>query len=225
LGLDLPAEVRAAIDGHVQLLLGWTAAINLTAVRDPVAVARLHVLDSLTAVPALRARGVTRFLDLGAGGGYPGLPVALALPAQAAVLVESIGKKARFLEVAVAAVGAGDRVAVAAARAESLARGGEHRERWEAVTARAVASLGELVELAFPLLAVGGRLVAWKRGPLTHELDAARRAAAALGGGDLEVLNPQVTALAGHVLVVVDKAGPSDGRFPRDPAERRRRPW
>ena len=105
-----------------------------------------------------------RFLDLGSGGGYPGLPLALALPAERALLVDSIAKKAAFLEVAVAAAGVAGRVEIAAARAESLAADRRHRERWPAVTVRAVASLAELVELAFPLLAPGGVLVAWKRG-------------------------------------------------------------
>jgi 16S rRNA (guanine527-N7)-methyltransferase len=225
LGLDLPPAVGEAIDTHVRLLLAWTAAVNLTAVREPVAVARLHVLDSLTAVPLLRDRGVTRFADLGSGGGFPGLPLALVLPADRAVLVESIGKKAHFLDVVVEAARVGGRVVVAATRAESLSRTDEYRERWPAVTARAVASLGELVELAFPLLSVGGVLVAWKRGTIGPELAAARSAVRALGGGRVEVVEADVGGLEGHVLVVADKAGPTDSRYPRDPAVRRRRPW
>ncbi len=102
--LVLTAAQRAAIDGHVRLLLAWTAAINLTAIRDPGEVAVAHVLDSLTAVPLLRSAGIDAFVDLGSGGGLPGLPLAIALPARRALLVESTGKKARFLETAVAAV-------------------------------------------------------------------------------------------------------------------------
>ena len=82
LGLgDLPVGARDAILGHLRLLLAWTAAVNLTAIRDPEAAVTGHLLDSLAAVPLLREAGVTRFLDLGSGGGYPGLPLALALPA------------------------------------------------------------------------------------------------------------------------------------------------
>jgi hypothetical protein len=78
LGLgDLPPGARDAILGHLRLLLAWTAAVNLTAIRDPDAAVTGHLLDSLAAVPLLRAAGVTRFLDLGSGGGYPGLPLAL----------------------------------------------------------------------------------------------------------------------------------------------------
>ena len=225
LGLDLPPAVRAAMDGHIRLLLAWTTAINLTAVRDPVAAATSHVLDSLAAVPVLRRSGTDRLLDLGSGGGLPGIPLALALPAATALLVEPVGKKARFLTTAVSAIGADDRIDVAAARVEALARDPRQRGRWPVVTARAVAATADLVELAFPLLTDGGRLVAWKRGDLTEELAAARRAVRGLGGGRVDFLDAAVPGLAGHRLVVVTRRGRVPDAYPRDPAARRRSPW
>jgi len=233
LGLgDLPAGAHKAILGHLRLLLAWTSAVNLTAIRDPETAVTGHLLDSLAAVGLLRGAGVRRFLDLGSGGGYPGLPLALALPAERALLVDSIAKKAAFLEVAVAAAGIADRVEVAAARAESLAADRRHRERWPAVTVRAVASLAELVELAFPLLAPGGILVAWKRAELADASVADERARAlpaiaALGGGTLEVAHAaaNVAGLEDHVLVTVRKDGRTGSGWPRSPAERKRRPW
>jgi 16S rRNA (guanine527-N7)-methyltransferase len=114
---------------------------------------------------------------------------------------------------------------VAGERAEALASEARHRERWPAVTARAVGSLAELVELAFPLLTVGGRLVAWKRGDIAAEVIGARRAAAALGGGTLDEVPVRVSGLEGHLLVVVTKRGRTGAEFPRDPAVRRRQPW
>jgi 16S rRNA (guanine527-N7)-methyltransferase len=225
LGLDLSPTARTAIDDHVRLLLAWTSAINLTAIREPAEVARAHVLDSLTAVATLRGRGITRFLDLGSGAGYPGLPLAVALPADGVLLVEPVGKKARFLEAAVAATGLEARVAVAPARAESLAADPAHRGRWPAITARAVASLADLVELSFPLLAPGGVLVAWKRGDLVAEVAAAQRAIEALGGGSITSVAAGVTGLAGHRLVVVVPRGRVPAGYPRDPAARKRRPW
>lgn len=225
LGWTLPAEARAAIDGHIRLLLAWTAAINLTAVRDPVAAATIHVLDSLSAVAALRARGIERFLDLGSGGGLPGIPLAIALPARDALLVEPIGKKARFLATAIAATGLAGTTRVAATRAETLAADPHHRGQWPAVTARAVSSLADLVELAFPLLAADGILVAWKRGDLTGELIGAERAMTTLGGGRLEIVDPALAALAGHRLVFAIRTGSVPAAYPRDPAVRKRRPW
>jgi 16S rRNA (guanine527-N7)-methyltransferase len=225
LGLALPSATRDAIDGHVRLLLAWTTAINLTAVRDPVAAATSHVLDSLAAVRLLRSFGVDRFLDIGSGGGLPGIPLALALPATHALLVEPIGKKADFLRTAAAGIGARNRLEVTATRAETLARDPRQRGQWPVVTARAVASTADLVELAFPLLVRGGRLVAWKRGDLEAELAGARRAIEALGGGDLELVDPDVPGLADHRLVVATMRGGVPDAYPRDPAARRRRPW
>jgi 16S rRNA (guanine527-N7)-methyltransferase len=142
----LDEDRLAAIADHVRLLLAWNDAINLSGIREPEAIAREHVLDSLSALTLLRRAGVTEFLDIGSGAGYPGLPLAVALPATRAVLVESIAKKARFLSAAVAAVGLADRVAVAATRAETLAANTAYRGRWQAVLARAVADLTELAE-------------------------------------------------------------------------------
>ena len=223
LGLSLTPSQRDAIDGHVRLLLAWTEAINLTAIRDPADVARLHVLDALAAVPVLAAAGTRRLLDLGSGGGYPGLPLAVALDAEA-LLVDSVGKKVRFLETVAAALDLAV-VRAIAARAETLAADPAHREAWPVVTARAVAPLADLVELAFPLLEVGGRLVAWKRGDLGAELAPARRAARSLGGGSLDARPSLLAALPDHRLVVVTKTRPTQNGWPRDSAARRRRPW
>jgi len=173
------------------LLLAWNAAINLTSVRDPAQVAVRHVADSLTALGTLEEAGIEAFLDLGSGGGFPGLPLAAAMPAAEALLVDSVAKKARFLGVAIEAVGLADRVRVGSVRAEALAADSRHRERWPAVTARAVGSLADLVELAFPLLLRGGLLIAWKRGDIKAERAAADRAIDSLGGGSVEVRPPR----------------------------------
>jgi 16S rRNA (guanine527-N7)-methyltransferase len=223
-GLELSEDQRRRLADHARLLMAWTGAVNLTAIRDPEAVARLHVLDSLGGVPLLRRMAADRFLDIGSGGGYPGLVLATATPADAR-LVDSIGKKAAFLEVVVEALGLQDRVLIDRRRVEDIAAEPAQRERWPAVTARAVGSLAELAELAFPLLRPGGALLAWKRDPMAPELDAARRAMRALGGGSLVIHDQGVATLPGHVIVALTKAGPTPVGFPRDPARRKRRPW
>ncbi len=172
-----------------------------------------------------REHGVDRFIDLGSGGGYPGLPIAAALPAARALLLEPIAKKARFLSTVVGATDLDRVVEIAAVRAEALAADARHRGRWPAVTARAVAGLAVLVELAFPLLAPGGILIAWKRGDLDTELAAAERAMAALGGGRLDVRDVRVSGLDRHRLVIATARGRAPAAYPRDPAARGRRPW
>jgi 16S rRNA (guanine527-N7)-methyltransferase len=234
LRLTLGEAQLSALDAYVRLLLAWTEAINLTAIREPGAVARDHILDSLSAVALLRAAGARRLLDLGSGGGLPGLPIAIALPDARVLLVDSVSKKAAFLRTAATALGLASRVDVSAERAEALALRGRERETFDAVTVRAVASLPELIELAFPLLHVGGRLVAWKReprpedlesgrAPLEAELEAGRAVARTLGGEQSLVAVP-VSGLEHHRLVVVIKRRPTSPRFPRPPAERRANP-
>jgi 16S rRNA (guanine527-N7)-methyltransferase len=224
LDLRVDAEARAAIDGHVRLLLAWTTAINLTGIREPAAVALNHVVDSLAVVPVLRAHGITSLLDLGSGGGFPGLTIAAALPADRVLLVDSVAKKVGFLATVIEATGLGRTVAAEAVRAEALAHDDRDREAWPAVTSRAVAALAELVEVGLPLVAPGGILVAWKRLPLDEELAAAGPALEALRAGRLEVVDPAVPGLEAHRLIVVERAGPIDPRYPRDPGERRQRP-
>jgi 16S rRNA (guanine527-N7)-methyltransferase len=228
LGLELDPPQRTAIDAHVRLLLAWTQSINLTAITEPDRVATHLVLDSLGAVPVLRRLGVDRALDLGSGGGFPGLPVALAVPLRQVLLVDATAKKAAFLEAAARAVAPYNttlQLAVAAARAEALAHDPGQRGTWPVVMARGVASLGDLVELAFPLLERDGRLVAWKRGDIDTELEAARRAVSSLGGGTVEIVDMDVPPLAGHRLVIARRTGRVPDRFPRDPRIRKRQPW
>jgi 16S rRNA (guanine527-N7)-methyltransferase len=224
LGIELDPDTRATIDAHVRFLLAWTTAINLTAIREPAEVATLHVLDSLAAVPLLRARGATRLLDIGSGGGFPGLPLAVALGAERALLVDSVGKKVRFLQTVIQATGLERRIAAEAARSEALAHDPRDRGAWPVVTARAITSLAELVELALPLVAPGGILVAWKREPLDAELAAAAGALRELGAGPVVVHQSGVPGLDSHRLVVVPRGGPADSRYPRHPAERKLRP-
>jgi len=237
-GMTIGSDVRAGLEAHARLLLAWSAAINLTAIRSPAGVALEHVADALAALPLLRRLGLPArpaVLDLGSGGGYPGLPVGLALPAGRLALVDSIGKKARFLRVAAAAAasamtargGHAPQIDVLAVRAEALAGSAEHRARWDVVTARAVGDLRELAELSLPLIRPGGWLVAWKRdggdGKLAVELAAAEAALAVLGGVITGVEPVGVPGLEDHRLVSLRRTAPKLGRSPRSDDGPRRR--
>lgn len=221
LGLELPPGVQRALDDQVRLLVAWNEAVNLTAIRDPLAMAREHVVDSLTALPLLHRLGppTPDLLDLGSGAGYPGLPLGLALPARGLALVESVGKKARFLEAAAGAARlalfeAGGSttppaIEVRADRAEALGRDPAFAGGWDIVTARAVGPLSRLVELSFPLLRPGGLLVAWKRdvgdGRLAAELEAAEGPIRSAGGRPPLVESVVAAGLEDHRLVVVHR--------------------
>jgi 16S rRNA (guanine527-N7)-methyltransferase len=228
---------RRSYEAHARLLRDWSAAINLTAIREPAAIAQRHTCDSLSAAKRLAELTVAgpTLLDLGSGGGYPGLPLAAALPLTRVALVDSVGKKARFLRVAAAAVGSilaaalgtAPTIEAIAERAEDLADEPDQRAAWGIVTARAVGSLAEVIELAMPLVREGGAVVAWKReeerGGLRAELRDAGSIIRASGGGRPEVLTIAASFLPGHRLVVVPKQRPTPASYPRPARVRRRR--
>lgn len=221
----LPAGFADAAERYVALLLDANARLNLTRVTEPGAVARAHLLDALSALPVLDGLAPSRAVDLGSGGGVPGLVLALARPDIAWALVDSVGKKCDALRDFTDALGLRS-VAVFADRAESLGRDPRHRERYELVTARACAALPVLAEYGLPLCAVGGLLLAWK-GPLTPEDDEVVRGAAAaalLGGGEPVIHETGVAALGQHRLVLVPKERTTPERYPRRPGEPARRP-
>lgn len=225
---------RRSYEMHARLLREWGAAINLTSIRDQAEVARRHVCDSLSAVPHLmeQARRGGTLLDVGSGAGYPGLPLAAALPLKRVVLLDSVGKKARFMAVASQAVATlleddqtdGPVIESISERAEDLAEEPDHRAAWQIVTARAVGSLAEVVELSMPLTREGGVVVAWKREEERHGLrDELRDAGAiirATGGGRPKVIVVDAASLVGHRLVIVPKERPTPANYPRPIAKR-----
>ena len=174
-GLD--EAQTAALERYVDLLLGWRKA-NVTGLTDPVTVVDALIGDSLAllGVPALRELEGGQWIDLGAGAGIPGIPLAVALPGARVTLLDAVAKKCTFLEEAVRVTGLEDRAAVVCARSERYASGGEPgREAHAVVLARAVSELAVLVELAAPLLAEGGLLLASKTRRTLEEEGAAAR--------------------------------------------------
>ena len=203
---SLSSEETAILTAHLRLLDAWNLAINLTRVSDPLERATRHLLDSLVAAPHIERLFPNggKIADLGSGGGFPGVPLAARLLSHhsnlSMTLIESIGKKARFLEAVTAVSGLAPRLRVAHARAEDLAQGGG--VRFDVITARAVAPLGELIRLAAPLLTPTGSLLAWKRA--SDEWDAELSAASSfIGTSAIEVIPVGAPALYGALLVRV----------------------
>ena len=204
---ELTPGETAAMTAHLRLLDAWNPAINLTRVSDPRERATRHLLDSLVAAPhieRLLPDGRGKIADLGSGGGFPGVPLAARLLPRydglSMTLIESIGKKARFLEAVTAASGLAPRLRVAHARAEDLAQGGG--VRFDLIAARAIAPLSELIRLAVPMLTPTGSLLAWKR--VGEGWDAELGAALSLiGSSAIEVMPVNVAALEGALLIRV----------------------
>ena len=154
LALELDEVQLARLVAHLDLLDEWSARMNLTAIRDRPSQLTKHLLDSLTVQPYLRGE---RIADVGSGAGFPGIPLAIVEPHRRFTLIESTGKKCRFLEHVRAELELKN-VAIVQSRAESY----QPDMRFDTVLARAVGPVADLVKVAGPLVVGGGRLLAMK---------------------------------------------------------------
>lgn len=197
--------------------------VSLSSVTDPARAREIHVADSLSALTLAEVSGAAKALDLGSGAGFPGIPLAVALPATEFTLIDSVGRKVDFIREVIAALDL-ENVTAVHARSEELAAG-EFRESLDLVTARAVAPLDVLAELASPLLAPGGALVAWKGERETGgEADlAAIRSRVAMILDRAVKVRPYSGSRERH-LYVVKKAGTTPAGLPRRPGMARKRP-
>ena len=224
-GLEVTPEQTLVCERYASELIERNTSVNLTAITLPVDIAHKHFLDSWTAFGARRWTGTERVIDVGSGAGFPGLALRIVKPALRVTLVESVGKKVRFLEDVSALLGLSD-VEVRNARAEALGR--ERRERYDVATARAVGTLGQVIEYLVPFLRVGGDALVWK-GRLDQEMPGAVKAAAAIGADIAGVVTTAELGvgdvLPGRSLVIVRKTRATPERYPRPAAEARRRPW
>ena len=214
---DLPAAARSDLDAgllalrldpalaepltrYLALLLRWNAAYNLTAIRDPREMVTKHLLDSLAMAPFVAS--VSTLADLGAGAGLPGIPLAIAMSGLRVTLVESNGKKARFMREAVRTLGLGN-AEVAESRIEALNR----PNAFMAITARALATLPQILNLGGHLLAADGVLLAMKGARPDDEI-----AALPAGWALREMHALTVPGLdAERHLVVIGRAHPAIG--------------
>jgi 16S rRNA (guanine527-N7)-methyltransferase len=227
MGLALTPAQLALFTRYYHELIEWNERVNLTAIVGWEAVQVQHFLDSLSCLPALppasRAAPYA-IVDVGAGAGFPGLPLKIVLPHARLTLVESVGKKAVFLKHVVQALGLAD-VDVVALRAEEAGQHPAHRAHYDLAVARAVATLAVLAEYTLPLLQVGGTVVALKGRDVEEEVAAAQRALHALGGRLVGVHRVVLPGLDGpRHLVVLEKVRRTPPQFPRRPGMPQKHP-
>jgi len=215
-GLILTPDQVEAFELYYQQLVAWNERVNLTAITDYEEVQIRHFLDSLSCLQVLTDLSPeVRCIDIGAGAGFPGLPLKIIRPKLLLTLLESTGKKVRFLEHMVRKLGL-QGVELIKGRAEDLGRRPDRRESYDVALARAVAQLPVLLEYALPLLKLGGVFVAQKGMEIEEELVGARPAMEVLGGRLKEVREVHLSGLeAVRHLVVVEKVAPTPQKYPR----------
>jgi 16S rRNA (guanine527-N7)-methyltransferase len=227
MGLKLEEEHLRAFEIYYRELVAWNEKFNLTAITDYDQVQVKHFLDSLTcllAVQGPRSEVRGRAIDIGAGAGFPGLPLKIVCPGLQLTLLEATSKKVGFLEHIVSRLELTG-VEVIRGRAEELGRDVAHRESYDLALARAVAELPVLVEYALPFCRLGGLFVAQKGAEGDAEARAAEGAIATLGGALRRIVHLELPRLAEpRSLVVIEKIAPTPEKYPRRPGIPSKRP-
>ena len=227
LGIELtPAQVEQ-FELFYRELVNWNKRMNLTAITDYDEVQLKHFLDSLTLLRAaseLASKTNLRFLDIGTGAGFPGIPLKIVFPTIALTLVESTGKKTTFLHHLLDVLSLND-VTVLNERAESLAHRDDYREQFDIVACRGVAILATACELTLPFCKQGGVFIAQKKGTIDKEVHKASNAIEKLGGELKRTERINLTNFEEeHLLVIVRKIRPTPGSYPRRPGIPAKRP-
>ncbi len=227
MGLNLPENALERFSRFQEMLLRANEQFNLTRVPDdPAEAADRNYLDSLSllaSVPEVRL-GTRTLLDLGSGAGFPGIPLSIAMPETRVTLMDSLGKRVSFLNRVIEELGL-NAVAVHA-RAEEAAKLPSYRERFDLVTARAVAAMPTLTEWAMPFVRVGGIFAAYKGPSVDEELSRAQSVIRRTGGEGCRVLSASIPGHADwdHRIALIRKTNPTPKSFPRKPGEAGRNP-
>lgn len=216
LGFEVPDATLDQLEVFLDRLLEANTRMNLTAVRQRDAAWKRLIVDSLTVLPGLDdLEPGAKVIDIGSGGGLPGIPLAIARPDLVVTLLESTGKKVAFHREAIDAMGL-SQVHTIQERAEVLGQDPSHRQQYDAAVSRAVGPMAEVLEYSLPLVRVGGRMLAMKGPKAGQELDAASDALATLGAGDLQVFDAYPESFDNDLVIVsVLKDRPTPRTYPR----------
>lgn len=209
LDLRLDARQEETLCAFAQAMIRKNEVMNLTAITQPEAVVKLHLLDSLTVLKAVDLKG-KRLIDVGCGAGFPGVPLAIACPEAEITLLDSLGKRIAWLQTVLPQLGI--RAQCITARAEEAVA--ERRESYDVATSRAVARLNILLELTAPYVKVGGAVVAMKGAAAQEELEEAKNAIRRLGL-KLEKVHTFSIDGANHSVIVLRKIAATPAQYPR----------
>lgn len=209
LGLSLPEERQEKLCAFARAMLRQNEVMNLTAITEETQVAKLHLLDSLTVLCCADLKGKS-LIDVGCGAGFPGAPLAIACPEAKITLLDSLGKRVKWLEETLPQLGINAECVTARAEEAVAAR----RERYDFATSRAVARLNILLELTAPYVKVGGAVLAMKGAQAAEELSECAGAIKKLGLKLEEVREFPVDGTS-HAVIVLRKITPTPKQYPR----------
>lgn len=219
LGIEFEPGDLERLGLYLALLLEANKSFNLTAITDPEQAWTRHILDSLTLIPLLAELPAgSRIIDVGTGGGLPGLPLAIVMPDLKFTLLEATGKKADFLRRTTAALGLSN-TNVMLGRAERAGQNEAHREQYDAAVARAVGPMAVIAELTVPLVKIGGRVLLIKGQKADEELAAAKQALYLLHATHAGTIDTPTGR-----IVVLEKGRKTPKAYPRADGEPKKSP-
>lgn len=213
------SELSEKLYAYMKELLIWNEKVNMTAITKEEEFIEKHYVDSLEAVKIAEIQEAESILDLGTGGGFPGIPLALYFPEKKFALMDSLEKRLNIIEEIAKNIGIKN-IKLIHRRAEDAGQDNACREKFDVVVSRAVAELSVLSELALPLVSAGGAFIAYKSADIEEELDKAENAIKILGGS----LSRIKKAKSGHILVVIKKISQTPKEYPRKAGTPKRKP-
>lgn len=217
------AAILKKMTSYMKGILAWNDKVNLTAVNDRDSFIVKHFADSLACAPSHVVTGAERIVDIGSGGGFPGVPLALVYPEKDFVLIDSLNKRLQIIEDLCAKIGI-ENVTCVHGRAEDLAKkGNEYREAFDVAVSRSVASMATLAEYCLPFVKVSGTFIAYKSSGVEQELCEAEKAIQLLGGGTVRKEQPDGIGQK-HILIYISKEKHTPDKFPRKAGTPSKRP-
>lgn len=214
MGIDLSEKQFLQFEKYYELLTEWNSFMNLTAITEHEEVLKKHFLDSLSIVKAVKMEDIHTVMDIGTGAGFPGIPLKISYPHLKVVLLDSLGKRVKFLNHVINELGLED-ISAIHGRAEDFARQAEYREQFDLCVSRAVANLSSLSEYCLPYTRKKCLFVSYKSGKVEEELENAKRAISLLGGKVEYVSKFMLTDAGERALVVIRKEKHTPNKYPR----------
>ena len=214
MGIDLSEKQFLQFEKYYELLTEWNSFMNLTAITEHEEVLKKHFLDSLSIVKAVKMEDIHTVMDIGTGAGFPGIPLKISYPHLKVVLLDSLGKRVKFLNHVINELGLED-ISAIHGRAEDFARQAEYREQFDLCVSRAVANLSSLSGYCLPYTRKNCLFVSYKSGKVEEELENAKRAISLLGGKVEYVSKFMLTDAGERALVVIRKEKHTPNKYPR----------
>ncbi|MBZ2175692.1 16S rRNA (guanine(527)-N(7))-methyltransferase RsmG [Schnuerera sp. xch1] len=224
LGIELNEEEINNFVLYKELLKKWNQKINITSITDDIEVDIKHFIDSITPLTTNVFKENIKLIDIGTGGGFPGIPLKIIKKDMNVLLLDSTMKRIKFLSEVVDELSL-EHVTPVHGRAEEMGRDKKYREKFDIAISRAVASLNTLCEYCLPLVKVGGHFISMKGSDVDEELNEAKNSIKILGGRvkDKKIIDLPSSDIT-HSLIIIEKIKETPTKYPRGGGKPKKKP-